>query len=537
VTIAFQKPAATPLASDEARSFGALGLARRCARSPLRRVVAAQLARVILRLCFAGAVAAIVGRLVMSEEASLWLVLAAPLLLVLAAAAGADADRAQANAETRVATDLREAVGRRLVAMPARRVQSLPAGRLIVSAQRHPEAVAALVVGHQAATLMMAAGPLAAASALALVSWPSALTVLALTPVMIVFFVLLGETIRRRAQTQEEAFGYLAGQFADRLRALPTILANDALAGEEAKLTRRLTIYAARTMEVLRIAFLNAAAIDFFTSLSIAMLAVFLGLGHLGLATMPGFSHLELWRSMFILMIAPEYFSSFRRYAEQYHAKAEGLAGAAALDRLLDDQPLAELAAASRGGLRIEDLPPRGLVVITGPSGVGKTVLLRRLAGVDRASGRDDACAGFPAPVWVSTDSFVPSGTLEKAIAWNVENAPRPRVLWAAEEVGLLDDERLPGGLDARIDKDGANLSGGQRLRVAVARALLNERPVFADEPTAKLDPLTADKVRRALRGLAERGLVVTASHDAALAALADRVETLSGDPAQEDVQ
>src|SRR5690606_13095847 len=87
----------------------------------------------------------------------------------------------------------------------------------------------------------------------------------------------------------------------------------------------------------------------------------------------------------------------------------------------------------------------------------------------------------------------------------------------------LLGDAHLPGGLDAGVARGGRNLSGGQRLRVAVARALVGDRPVLADEPTAKLDAASAGRVRAALRTIADDRLVVVATHDAALAALADR--------------
>ncbi len=94
----------------------------------------------------------------------------------------------------------------------------------------------------------------------------------------------------------------------------------------------------------------------------------------------------------------------------------------------------------------------------------------------------------------------------------------------AAGAVGLLDDGLLAGGLDAHLDMGGANLSGGQRLRIAVARAALSERSVIADEPTAKLDPATARAVRQALVEMAGSRLVVAATHDPELAALAGRV-------------
>ena len=186
----------------------------------------------------------------------------------------------------------------------------------------------------------LAAGPLLAAAALMFVSWQATLLVIGLTPVMIVFFALVGGEIRRRADIQERSFGRLAGQFADRIRTLPTILANHALAQEKEKLAGRLETYAHNTMGVLRIAFVNAGIIDFFASLSIAMLAVLLGLGHLKLVTIPGFSDLELWQSLFVLMIAPDYFAPFRRFSEQYNAKAEGLAAAAAQVQAYSDAAL-----------------------------------------------------------------------------------------------------------------------------------------------------------------------------------------------------
>ena len=263
---------------------------------------------------------------------------------------------------------------------------------------------------------MLTIGPLAAAVALAVVSWQAALLVMCLTPVMIVFFALVGETIHRRADQQEKALGRLAAQFADRVRTLPTILANHALDGEEKKLAVRLEAYAAHTMGVLRIAFVNAAVIDFFASLSIAMLAVLLGLGHLKLAMIPGFSRLELWQSLFILMIAPEYFAPFRQFAEQYHAKADGLAAAQALDRLLDSHyvapprlPLVDFAKVSLPpvGPRRYSRPERGRKIdIASPLG-------RPRSGADRVA--DEISKENIS--WISNDAYVADGSLGQAIA------------------------------------------------------------------------------------------------------------------------
>ena len=167
---------------------------------------------------------------------------------------------------------------------------------------------------------MLTIGPFAAVVALAFVSWQAALPEMGLTPVIIVFFALIGGTIHRRANQQEKALGRLAAQFADKVRTLPTISQITRLIPRR-ELAVRLEAYAAHTMGVLRIAFVNAAVIDFFASLFIAILPLLLGLGHLKLVMIPGFSRLQLWDNLFILMIAPEYFAPFRQFAEQYHAK------------------------------------------------------------------------------------------------------------------------------------------------------------------------------------------------------------------------
>ncbi|HEV2572035.1 MAG TPA: ATP-binding cassette domain-containing protein [Beijerinckiaceae bacterium] len=508
-----------PSATDPAVVHTILERTRQFGKAPLRRVLGWQVMRTVFRLGFAAATALLVGRLIMGAPVSISILATVPLFLALATAAGLMAERTQAQAETELAAWLRAQASEQLRDMPARTVQSLPVGGLIVSLQRHPDAIAALVIGQSAARSMMAVGPLIAAATIAIVSWQAALTVLALTPIMIIFFVLIGDTIRRRAETQEKAFSHLAGQFADRIRALPTIVANHAILDQEAKLRQRLEAYAHKTMGVLKVAFLNAGIIDFFASLSIAFLAVLLGLGHLKLAQIPGFSHFELWQSLFILMVAPEYFAPFRRFAEQYHIKAEGLAAASALDRLLATQSPAPAALPNVDRiLETLALPAKGLVAISGPSGSGKSTLLRRLIGLEAAQPR------ITSPItWVATDSFIPPGKLTDALAWGTGNPCPTRRAHVAKQLALLDDALLPGGLDALVDAGGANLSGGQRVRVAVARALLTDATVMADEPTAKLDSRSAALVRKALREAADKRLVVVATHDEELLQSADQ--------------
>ena len=499
-----------------------------------------QIARALFRLGFAASLAIFTGVLIVAGTFSELALVAMLITLAVSAVAGYGADLRAARAETALANALRSALEEALDKMSPVHARSRPAGQLIAGLQRHPERLASLAISHGAARSMLIIGPLVAVAALCIVSWQAALTLLLSIPVMGIFFFLLGGAVKSRAEAQERAFGRLAAQFADRIRTLPTILANHALDREHLKIEQRMSAYAASMMRVLTVAFLNAGVIDLFSALSIAVLAVLLGLGHLGLIARAGFSGLQLWQSLLILLIAADYFTPIRRYAEQYHIKAEGEAAARELDWYFgaavdggtadNGQARSPLAADGAEGFDIAALPQSGLIAISGPSGAGKSTLLRMLAGIEPPTPGATALPQVTVSgcVWMATDIYVPAGTLADAIAWNRAGVKRQALEQAAETVGLNDDLLLPGGLDARVAEGGANLSGGQRLRIGIARILIAPGVVFADEPTAKLDSATASLVRQALTDIAHRRLVLVATHDERLIAAADRHHVLS---------
>ena len=529
------RPTTAPLAETTPGGDHALGLARDFGAAGLRTTLCWQIARTLFRLGFAGSLAVFAGRLIEDANFDAIAMAGALACLALSSCAGVFADLAAANAENIVVECLRAALQDALSRKSPVRIRSKPAGALVAGLQRYPGALAGLVISHSAAKSMLAIGPALAAVAVALVSWEAALTLFLTVPVMVVFFVLLGGVVRGKAEAQEKAFGRLAAQFSDRIRTLPTILANHALLREHGKIEQRMTLYADSTMNVLKVAFLNAGIIDFFSAIAIAVLAVMLGLSHLGLMHVPGFSGLALWQSLFILVIAAEFFTPFRRYAEQYHVKAEGQAAAKELDWYLDESGEAMTDAGNAepfivvGAFDAADLPAAGLIAISGPSGSGKSTLLRMLAGIETPPRGFKSLPQVTADGcdWVSTDIYVPAGTLGEAIAWNRGSHERAILQAAARHVGLLDERLLPGGLDARIAEGGDNLSGGQRMRIGIARMMLSGGVVLADEPTAKLDPQTAKLVRQVLTDMAKRRLVIVASHDERLIEAASRHHVL----------
>ncbi len=507
---------------DSRETGSALDLAQEAGRPACRRLVLLNVLHTAARLVLSGSLAVLAGRMVAGGTLDGRALTVALAMLPVSAALGYLSERGRARGEADVAGRLREAIEQRLDRMPVARLGQRPAGERILALERHPDHLARLVVSHGAARRMLSVGPLMAAASIVVVSWEAALLLLVATPVMIVFFILAGGMIHARAEEQEQALGRLAAQFADRIRTVPTIVAAGALGREKEKLEQRMRAYSLATMNVLRVAFLNAGIIDFFSSISIAVLAVFLGLGHLGLVELPGFSGLHLWQSLFILMIAPEYFSPFRRFAEQYHAKAEGAAAAVGFDRLFGVEEEAAGGTALADDVRLgvaaalaRSLPSRGLVALTGPSGSGKSTCLRALAGLE---GGIEGRPPLRDVSWVCGEIFVAPGDLSSAIAWTRPSAGADRIARAAQAAGLLDDPHLPGGLAARVAAGADTLSGGQRMRLAVARALLGEGPILADEPTAKLDPVSAETVRRGLVEASRTRLVIVATHDPLIA-------------------
>ncbi len=399
------------------------------------------------------------------------------------------------------------------------------------------------------ALMLAVAVPLVAGARILFADLLSAVLIALTVPLIPVFMVLIGRMTERRTARQWAVLQRLGGHFLDVIEGMPTLRLFGRAEAQRNSVHEVSEQYRATTMGALRIAFLSALALELIATLSVALIAVEIGLRLAG-------GSLELETALVVLLLTPECYLPLRRVGASFHAAQSGLDASDDLHGLLarPTLPTGATTAPTNGALVLRDVElrrgervvldaldlevrPGEFVAVTGPSGIGKSTLIEACRGrlLERRGAIDidgvDVNDLDPA-TWA--DQLTVIGQRLSPVAAAVTDEVRAATAATDEAVvDALADVGLTGVVGHRADE----LSGGQLRRVQVARSLVavrtgNARFVLADEPTAHLDADSAEAVWTALAALArEQGAgVLVATHDARCRLVADRVVALGPD-------
>ncbi len=380
-------------------------------------------------------------------------------------------------------------------------------------------------------------------------NWAAALILLGTAPLIPLFMAMVGMGAADANRRNFLALSRLSGHFLDRLRGIETLRLFNRGAAETDNIRRASEDFRSRTMEVLRLAFLSSGVLEFFASLSIALVAVYFGFSYLGELN---FGHygtgVTLFSGFLTLILAPEFFQPLRDLGTFYHAKAQAIGAADSLQQFMDSPQHAPEHGTrtlnSEGALNLEArdlivLSPTGVrlagplsftlnagarVALVGQSGAGKSSLLNLLSGflpyegsltVNSIELRELDPDSLRARLsWLGQNPRLPGRTLRDNILL-ADPTDETRLKQAIDDAYVSEFlTQLPHGLDSELGENAASLSVGQAQRVALARALIVPCGLLLlDEPVASLDAHSEELVMEALERAARRQTTLMVTH------------------------
>ena len=445
-----------------------------------------------------------------------------------------------------VKAQLRQRLYKHLVRLGPGYLAGARTGEITTLATRGLDALDGYFARYLPQTILAGLIPVIVLMRIAAADWIAAVTIALTLPLIPVFMALVGWTTRDRTAAQLTTLTRLSHHFLDVVAGLPTLKAFNRDTAQIASIRKITETYRQATIRTLRLAFLSSLVLELLASLSVALVAVGIGLRLVN-------GTLDLRTGLLVLILAPEAYLPLRRLGTEYHAAAEGVAAAEAVATILDTQP--ELTGTTTdviidGPLTITDLTvtyaDRGTpalatltlqvargetIALVGPSGAGKSTLLHAILGfVDVAPGHIrlgtlDLCDADPDAwrariTWVSQRPVLAPGTVLDNIRLGRADVTDEQICAAGRAAGLSADL-----MERTIGEGGRGLSAGQRQRVALARAFLRDAPiVLLDEPTAGLDPETEAALMPAIRTLLAHRTAIVVAHRPSLLPLADRV-------------
>jgi len=512
---------------------------------------------------------------------------------LLRAVAALAADRLAAAGAQRAEAGIRDTVlAALLLGDPAG--EQMSAGTAVAAVSEQIPRLGDMFRDYQRRSIAACVAPLVILAAIFPANWVVGVLLIAATPIVPVNMAVTGLGAEAVSRRQMEQVTELSGQVLERLQAMGTLRALGAIGHQRHLVERAATELARRTVAVLRVAFLASSALEWVSTFAIGMVAMYVGatlLGYVQDSPLP--AHLGAREGVFVLLLAPAYFSPLRRFAAAYHQRQEAAAAAEILEPLTRHAsgsagaavttapamaaaapaaaapaeaatPVASASAsalapalASSGpapDVALRDVtvrfpgrpvsalrgvslfvPSRGVVAVTGPSGSGKSTLLKVAGGWLAASDGEALIGGQSAEghraLLIGQHPYLFSGSLADNVSLGRRGISRERIQEAIEAAQLTDlAARLPDGLDTVLGERGWGISGGEAQRLALARAFASDPSfILVDEPTAHLDAATEAALIEPLRRLLSGRTALIATHSDAIVSIADRVITLDG--------
>jgi len=384
------------------------------------------------------------------------------------------------------------------------------------------------------------------------INWAAATILFLTAPLIPLFMAMVGMGAADANRRNFAALARLSGDFLDRLRGLDTLRLFHRRQAEEEAIAQSSEQFRLRTMEVLRIAFLSSAVLEFFASVSIAIVAVYFGFSYLGVFHFGSYhSTVTLFAGFIALILAPEFFQPLRDLGSFYHAKAQAAGAADEIEIFLaHTDPLVPTALGedlafdpcvpftieahnwiitSNDGVPLVGpldfrFNAKQRLALVGPSGSGKSTLLNALLGF----------LPYQGSLLINGQELNKLSRQEwlKAVSW-VGQHPRLFSCTIAENIspqGELSEKaldelvtqtgideflpRLPLGLATQVSEESQNLSVGQAQRIAVARALAKQTQLLLlDEPTASLDRHHEQRIMHCLQQASHQQMTVMVTH------------------------
>ncbi|TMN71620.1 thiol reductant ABC exporter subunit CydD [Pseudoalteromonas sp. S1727] len=489
--------------------------------------------------------------LVMFQQAELATI--TPLLWPLAALILARAmllglsQRTSAKAALKIKTAMRHTLLEKLTLLRPSYIEQHGHGATLNTLHNGVEALHDYYANYLPSVAYSALIPLAILMVIFPTDWKAGLIFLFTAPLIPFFMILVGHQAEQLNQQRWQKLAVLGNYFFDRLQGLTQLKLFDATKRELKQIAKISDDFRHATLSVLKIAFLSSFALEFFATISVALVAVIIGFRLF-------FGTLDFATGFVVLLLAPEFYLPLRQLGSHYHAKLEGISAAADMLKILNE-PIAENTNATisdHSPLKLECLEQlqinnlnfhypnshegindinltfagTGLYAIVGQSGAGKSTLLDCLLGFNpqvisaivvnqQQLTQPDILHWQQHIAWIPQQPTLLFTTIKANLLLAKPDATAAQLAAAAKQAGALEFiNALPNGFDTHIGEQGEGLSGGQKQRIALARAFLKQAPILVlDEPTAHLDSQTEQQVQHAINEYAKTHLVIVIAH------------------------